>query len=258
MDGAVRLSEAVNPNRGQTVQGIKWPGARHIHRKQSGARTKGQTLPDMMQQYYRARAPEYDLFYELPERQNELADLKAWLIERTKGRTILEIAAGTGYWTEVAAPHARAITAIDYNSETLAIAARRPLGPHVRLLTADAYSLPHFAGGFDAGMAHLWWSHIERQRLRSFLSHFASRLSPGATLLMIDQLYVEGFCSPISRKDSSGNQYTTRQLRDGRTYEIIKNFPEPGEPEDSLGEVCQNINVVRLRHFWALSAQLRD
>jgi len=47
---------------------------------------------------------------------------------------------------------------------------------------------------------------------------------------MIDQFYVDGFTSPISREDRWGNQYTIRKLKDGRTYEIIKNFPRPGEP----------------------------
>jgi demethylmenaquinone methyltransferase/2-methoxy-6-polyprenyl-1,4-benzoquinol methylase len=210
-----------------------------------------------MQQYYRARASEYDLFYEVPERLEELAQLKAWLIERTKERTILEVAAGTGHWTEVVAPFARAITATDYNAETLAIAAKRNLGPHVTLFTADAHALPHFATRFDVGMAHLWWSHVERQRLKPFLSHFASRLAPGATILMIDQLYVEGFNAPISREDEGGNQYTIRRLKDGSTYEIIKNFPRAGQPEEDLKELCTDIRVMRLRHFWALSAQLR-
>jgi len=215
-------------------------------------------LPDMMQQYYRARAPEYDLFYEVADRLDELAQLKAWLIERAKGRTILEVAAGTGYWTEVVAPVAKSVTAIDYNTETLEIAAKRQLGPHVALLNADAYSLPHFTTTFDAGMAHLWWSHVERQKLKLFLSHFASRLGSGAILLMIDQLYVEGSNSPISREDSWGNQYTVRRLQDGSTYEIIKNFPGPGEPEENFKELCKDISVTRLRHFWALSAQLRE
>jgi demethylmenaquinone methyltransferase/2-methoxy-6-polyprenyl-1,4-benzoquinol methylase len=215
-------------------------------------------LPNVTQQYYRARAPEYDLFYKELDLQDELAQLKAWIIERTKGRTILEVAAGTGYWTKVVASVAKAITATDYSPEPLAIAAKRRLGPHVILLTADAYSLPHFTAAFDAGMAHLWWSHVEKQRLKRFLSHFASRLSPGARLLMIDTLYVEGFNSPISREDSWGNQYTIRQLRDGSTYEIVKNFPRPGEPEETVKDLCKDVSVIRLRHFWALSAHLCD
>jgi ubiquinone/menaquinone biosynthesis C-methylase UbiE len=171
-----------------------------------------------MQQYYRARAIEYDLFYQVPERLSELTQLQAWLIERTRGQTILEVAAGTGYWTEIAAPCARAITATDLNAETLEIAAARRLGPHVSLRTADAYSLPHSTTSFDVGMAHLWWSHVERQKRKSFLSHFASRLRPAATLLMIDQIYVEGLTSPISR-DSCGNQYTIQSSKWG-TYEM--------------------------------------
>jgi demethylmenaquinone methyltransferase/2-methoxy-6-polyprenyl-1,4-benzoquinol methylase len=211
-----------------------------------------------MQQYYRARATEYDLFYEVPDRFGELAWLSNWLVERTTGRSILEVAAGTGYWTKVAAQVAKSITATDCNPETLEIAANRQLGPHVSLRTADAYSLPHFTAEFDIGMAHMWWSHVERQKLKSFFSHFASRLCPRATLLVIDQFYVEGLSNPVSREDSWGNQYTVRYLSDGSSYEIIKNFPRPGEPEESVEDLCTDISVVRLRHFWALSASLRN
>jgi SAM-dependent methyltransferase len=215
-------------------------------------------LPDTMQQYYRARAMEYDLFYQVPERLNELTLLRAWLIERTRGLSILEVAAGTGYWTEIAAPFAKAITATDLNPETLEIAATRRLGQNVTLRTADAYALPESTTKFDVGMAHLWWSHVERQKRKTFLSHFVSRLRPGATLLMIDQFYVEGLTSPVSREDTWGNQYAIRRLQNGSTYEIVKNFPQPGEPEETFEELCKDISVLRLQHFWALSAQLRD
>jgi len=211
-----------------------------------------------MQQYYRARAMEYDLFYQVPERLNELTLLRAWLIERTRGLSILEVAAGTGYWTEIAAPFAQAITATDLNPETLEIAATRRLGQNVTLRTADAYALPESTTKFDVGMAHLWWSHVERQKRKTFLSHFVSRLRPGATLLMIDQFYVEGLTSPVSREDTWGNQYAIRRLQNGSTYEIVKNFPRPGEPEETFEELCKDISVLRLQHFWALSAQLRD
>jgi len=75
---------------------------------------------------------------------------------------------------------------------------------------------------------------------------------------MIDQLYVEGLTSHISREDPCGNQYTIRKLKDGSTYEIIKNFPRPGELEEVFKGMCTNISVLRLQHFWALSAQVRD
>ena len=210
-----------------------------------------------MEEYYRKRAPEYDQIYQIPRRQGELAQLKAWLIERIRGRTILEIAAGTGYWTEVAARVAKAITATDRNPETLAIAAGRQLGPHVTLLPADAYMLPDLADSFDAGIAMLWWSHVEKQRCAEFLTHFTGHLQPGALVLMIDQIYVEPFSSPITRQDEWGNLYTLRKLASGATYEIIKNYPSD---EELRAAFCRNVRTYQrdgTSEFWALSGRVR-
>src|SRR3974390_3449301 len=117
-----------------------------------------------LEAYYRSRASEYDRFYQNPARLDDLARRRAWLIDRVGGRTILEVAAGTGYWTEVAAPVCKAITATDSVTETLAVAAKRHLSANVDLLAADAFALPPFASAFDVGMANLWWSHVEKQR----------------------------------------------------------------------------------------------
>jgi demethylmenaquinone methyltransferase/2-methoxy-6-polyprenyl-1,4-benzoquinol methylase len=211
-----------------------------------------------MEDYYRARAAEYDEFYEIPERQDDLARLKTWLVERARDRSILEVAAGTGHWTEAAAQVAKAITATDYNWETLAFAARRSLGPHVTLITADAYALPEFASTFDIGMAHLWWSHVGKQRRHEFLSHFVSRLQPGASILMIDQIFVEDLCRPISGVDEWGNLLALRKLKSGAFYEIIKNYPTSEELQNSFAPFSDNIEIMLLDHFWALSARVRQ
>ena len=63
-------------------------------------------------------------------------------------RSILEVATGTGYWTEFAATVAKAITATDYNPETLAVAVKRKLGSHVAMRVADAYELPEFTSTY--------------------------------------------------------------------------------------------------------------
>ena len=196
------------------------------------------------------------MFYDKSERQEELAALRGWLTEQARGRTILEIAAGTGYWTEVAATVAKSVTATDYNPEMLAIAARRVSGEHVALNVADAYCLPSFDVVFDCGMAHMWWSHVEKQRQDQFLGHFCSRLGAGARILMIDQTYVEGLTSPIHREDASGNLYALRRLINGATYEIIKNYPSSDELRDTFARCCEDVEVVRLTHFWALSARV--
>jgi ubiquinone/menaquinone biosynthesis C-methylase UbiE len=214
-------------------------------------------LGTILEDYYRSRAPEYDRFYQRPERQNDLARLRAWLTDHVRGRTILEVAAGTGYWTEVAAPVCKAMTATDPVDETLAFAAKRRLGSNVELLTADAYGLPQFTTTFDAGMAHFWWSHIEKQRQQKFLSAFMRCLRPDALVLMIDQIYVEGICPPMSRYDAWHNRYELRALQNGAIHEIVKNYPSDEELQASFAQFGEDIQIMRLDHFWALSARNR-
>jgi SAM-dependent methyltransferase len=209
-----------------------------------------------MADYYRKRAREYDALYECAAWRWDLVVLKDWLAAHAIGRTILEVAAGTGFWTAVAAPVAKAITATDINAETLAIAAERKLGQHIALVQADAWCLPNTLGRFDAGMAHLWWSHIRKLDRRKFLSHFASRLQERAPLLMIDQNHVPDFAAPINRWDSDGNSYQTRWLDNGERFEVVKN-PDRAELERTLAQACDDIRILQLTHFWAVSARFR-
>jgi demethylmenaquinone methyltransferase/2-methoxy-6-polyprenyl-1,4-benzoquinol methylase len=81
-----------------------------------------------MQRYYADRAPEYDSIYAKPERQADLRLIERWLPEVFRGRRVLEIACGTGYWTQFIAPVATGVVAIDSARETIDIArgASRP------------------------------------------------------------------------------------------------------------------------------------
>ena len=98
-----------------------------------------------MHAYYEARAREYEEIYAKPERQADLARLKAWLAEEARDRAILEIACGTGYWTAIAATTAYLILAIDRSIASLELARSKALGPRVDFAEADAYGLPNFA-----------------------------------------------------------------------------------------------------------------
>ncbi len=207
-------------------------------------------------EYYRKRASEYDAFYADPARQADLAMLRDWLVSATHGRRILEVAAGTGYWTAIAAPVAAAITATDINAETLAIAAGRRLGKHVTLLRADVWDLPALPGPFDLGMAHLWWSHLRRREQSDFLARFAAHLEPSGTLLMIDENMVQNSGAPIVRSDAAGDTYQRRWLASGERFEIVKNYPDRVALECSVGDACDEIEIVQLKYFWALRARL--
>ena len=75
--------------------------------------------PSPMQSYYAARAGEYDTVYQKPERQADLRQIEQWLPTVLAGETVLEVACGTGYWTQFLAPVASSIVAIDAAPETL-------------------------------------------------------------------------------------------------------------------------------------------
>jgi demethylmenaquinone methyltransferase/2-methoxy-6-polyprenyl-1,4-benzoquinol methylase len=209
-----------------------------------------------LQEYYRQRAQDYEAVYAKPERQCDLARLRTWLAEEVRGRTLLEVACGTGYWTAVAAASAVSIVATDVNADPLQLARSKALGAHVVFAQADAYALPHSDVAFDCGMAHFWWSHVARARQREFLSHFASRLGKGARLLMIDNNFVAGSSTPISRADAAGNTYQIRALPTGEACEVLKNFPSTSDIESALGVFCTRLQILRLKYFWAASAML--
>ena len=106
------------------------------------------------EKYYQARAHEYDAVYEKPERQADLAWLRAWLAPVLDGRRVLEVATGTGYWTAVYASRALSVLATDVSTETLNVArARRAWPATVQFSQADAFGPASVAGAFDAVFA---------------------------------------------------------------------------------------------------------
>ena len=155
---------------------------------------------------------------------DELVDLvKAALA----GRDVLEVACGTGLWTGWLAPVAVSICATDYNEPALEIARRKPYPEgKVRFQQADAYALSgvpdHFTGGFCCD----WWSHIPKSKRSAFLRAFNGRLRPGARVLIVDQRY---WPAKHEFQDEEGNQIQRRKLPDGRTCEVVKNFPSREE-----------------------------
>lgn len=208
---------------------------------------------DSMQRYYAQRASEYERIYAKPERQADIAAVKAWLPSLFAGRRVLEVACGTGYWTPHAAAQCASWLATDVNDEVLAIARSKPL-PHerVRFMLADAYALK-VPGPHDAAFAGFWWSHVPLQRTGEWLDALHARLLPGARVVLIDNLYVDGSSTPISRRDAQGNSYQTRRLDDGTSHEVLKNFVSSDDMRRLLGPGAREFSWTQWPHFWACS-----
>ena len=210
-----------------------------------------------LQAYYARRADSYERIYAKPERQAELRALEAWLPGVFKGRHVLEIACGTGWWTPHGARDAASWLATDLNPETLAIAREKTLPACVRLTELDAWRLDALgAQHFDAAFAGFWWSHVERARLPGWLDQLHARLQSGARVVFIDNRYVPGSSTPIARTDAAGDSWQRRTLDDGSVHEVLKNFPTRDEAASALGMRARHADWIEHPHYWALSYEL--
>ena len=208
--------------------------------------------------YYRRRATEYEAIYAKPERQRDLAFLREWIPERLKGRHVLEVACGTGYWTVLLAREAAGVVATDGAEEPMCIAKSKDYGGHdVRFEIADAYGLPERLGRFDGAFAGFWWSHIPFSRLESFLRSLHARLERGARALLLDNCYVEGSSTPLAQRDAEGNSYQLRRLKDGSESRVLKNFPSETELRAALAPHAASIDYRALQYYWVVEYQLK-
>jgi ubiquinone/menaquinone biosynthesis C-methylase UbiE len=210
------------------------------------------TSPDLLKSYYAARAPEYDRVYAKPERQSDLREIEHWLPSVFSGASLLEVACGTGYWTQFLAPVTTEILAVDASLETLQIAKTRTPVPTVRFVVGDAYHLPVNRGTFSGGFAGFWLSHVPLLRVGDFLRGFHSALAPGAKVVLVDNRFVAGSNHALTDRDEDGNTYQLRQLDDGSQHRVLKNFPSEDDLRKAVGASASEVRYREWKYYWAL------
>ena len=204
-----------------------------------------------MELYYAQRAAEYEKIYAKPERQADLARMRDDIPALFRGERVLELACGTGYWTPLIAEQAESMVALDYNEETLAIArSKRYTKRNVTFVQGNAYALPDWEEKFSACYAGFWWSHVPLAKLDPFLVGVHAKLAPGAKVAFMDNRYVEGSSTPISRQDAEGNTYQARRLADGSDHEVLKNFPTLEEMRRRLGRYGKGVAFKEYEYYW--------
>ena len=208
-----------------------------------------------LKQYYNQRAAEYEAIYAKPERQGDLEEAAQILQEIFRGKTMLEIACGTGYWTQQIAQTATRIHATDINESVLEIARSKdfPL-ENVQFSRADLYEIQP-ENPVDALFGGFIWSHIKLEELAHFTDHINSLIRPGGTVVFMGNRFVEGSNTPIAERDARGNTYQQRRLKDGTSFSVLKNFPEQKDLELVLAGKAQKIQYISLQHFWICSYQ---
>ena len=171
---------------------------------------------------------------------------------------MLEVACGTGYWTQHIARSARKVYACDINEAVLEIAREKEVPPgRAEFFKADAVALDHVPRGCDAAFAGFWWSHVKKSELALFVKNLSLKLEPGAVVGILDNTFTEWSSTPLSRRDAEGNTYQKRKLANGEEFEIMKNFPTKEELAELVRPVAAEAHVEELTYYWLLVFTLK-
>ena len=197
---------------------------------------------DQLVAYYEARAPEYDDWYLRRGRYErgpihdaawnaELDAAGRWLDGLPISGQIVELAAGTGWWSPLLAGKGE-LSIYDAAVAPLDRARDRLLahGLRAHIHTRDAWAEPDRQ--VDALFAGFWLSHVPRDRLGEFLAIARRWLRDGGTFAFID--------SQQDAQSGAGDHPTPtadrsiRRLDDGREFDIVKVYYTPEELEEAL------------------------
>ncbi len=177
--------------------------------------------------YYRARAPEYEQIYyrDVPERRRELDDAAKRLIKLAKKKKVVDLACGTGYWTQILSTTAASVVAVDISKEMLNEAIKKTYSVSVEFLRANLNELPFRENCFDLIAIGFWFSHQPKQEYDQFFKNITHPLKRGGSIWLIDNNFpAEGPRMESVRVDEHGNNYKRRYLGNGEEFIILKNY----------------------------------
>jgi SAM-dependent methyltransferase len=190
-------------------------------------------------EYYRARASEYDEWflrrgrYDLGPELNaqwfaEVAAVAAALDAFAPCGEVLELACGTGWWTEHLVRHAASITAVDASPEAIELNRARVRSPIVRYVQADIFTWQPDRQ-YDVVFFSFWLSHVPPVQFVPFWELVRRCLKPGGRTFFIDSL--SSSTGPVREPWQAGPEAYTqrRRLNDGREFTIVKIYHRPAE-----------------------------
>ncbi len=200
--------------------------------------------------YYRLRAAEYDVSSygdDLEAARVGIAEVLDLLAPR--GR-VLEIACGTGMWTQELAVRADSVVAIDSAPEALELARQRVTRGDVELQVADVFAWePEIR--FDTVLMAFWLSHVPRARWKEFMVRVGAWLHPGGRLLVVDE-HVD--LRHREKFDPAQADTAVRTTSDGREHRLVKVYLDPAELDALCVQLGWRSNITVENGWVVLSA----
>jgi ubiquinone/menaquinone biosynthesis C-methylase UbiE len=210
--------------------------------------------------YYSARAREYDDWWHRRGRYDSGPEVNArWFRERARlfqamtgaglSGHVLELACGTGAWTERLAAQGLRVTAVDASAEMLALNRARVGDGTVEYVRADLFQwTPDRL--YDGVVMGFWLSHVPPERLDPFLRTVRAAAPTGGRLFVVDSQYQDEAAARDRVLTGRRATTTTRILADGRRFEIVKVFYEPPDLEAAFERAGFRVSVERTESFF--------
>jgi SAM-dependent methyltransferase len=211
--------------------------------------------------YYRARAPEYDEWWqrrgrfergeeELFEWQRQVAVVEDALTCFGATGSVLELAGGTGWWTERLALTADSLTVVDSSPEALALNQARVGHSDVNYVVADLFDW-QADSRYEVVFFSFWLSHVPRSRFGEFWSLLHSCITPSGRAFLIDN---RSDPQPeTTTKDPFVIKYDTdlhlRRLSDGSEHRVVSVMYEPGELQSRIEAEGWSAQIESTRWF---------
>jgi demethylmenaquinone methyltransferase/2-methoxy-6-polyprenyl-1,4-benzoquinol methylase len=219
--------------------------------------------------YYRARAGEYDEWFYRRGRYDRGAEAnRTWFTEietvahaldlfAPRGQ-VLELAGGTGLWTERLTRWADHVTVVDASPEVLALNRQRVARPQqMTYIEADLFEWTP-SRKYDVVFFGFWLSHVPPERCVQFWDLVASTLRPDGRVFLIDSLRdvtstaIDHTLPPVA--DIS----LTRQLNDGRNFHIYKLFYTPKTLASQLISLGWDPSFRATEHYFLYGSASRS
>lgn len=214
---------------------------------QTGPKHSADPLADLLadqRSFYRARSPEYDQWWQRLGRYDHGPDDTAeWdrqiqLVARAVERfgpvgDVLELAGGTGWWSQRLAQTAKSLTVLDSSRETLRINRERVDRPDVAYVVADIFGWrPNRR--YDTVFFSFWLSHVPQRLFEDFWALVDACLRPGGQAFLIDNRRDPTRAAQDPYVIDEADDVQRRRLNDGSEHRVVKVFYEPDELAERL------------------------
>ncbi|MFH2054729.1 MAG: class I SAM-dependent methyltransferase [bacterium] len=210
-------------------------------------------------EYYRARAAEYDEWFYRTGRYDrgeehrcqwnaEVVIVREALSEAQPQGKVLDLACGTGLWTEQLVAQADKLIAVDASPEALEITRRRVADCRIECVEADIFSWQP-SERFDFVFFGFWLSHVPETRFEKFWRLIADALIPGGKVFFVDSLLTQESTARDHAELERGGA-AQRKLNDGREFEIVKVFYDPPKLQETLQNLGWQGQVTTTSQFF--------